>query len=343
MSDMAPQRVTLGDVGAAAGVSAAAASLALRGRPGVGESTRQRILEVAAELGYHVRPSKDTPPIVCIGLLLITRRGDPPDVSTGPVVGAITKACADAGGDVRLGTLAVDDDDEPVQIPRLTMQPDVDGFLVIGPWLSKAACGLFGGRPVVAIDGDVEDRDLCSSVVGDDAGGSAAATAALVAAGHRRILLAGAPEDSSATVVERRRGYVEAMERAGLAPAFVDRPPSDPDDVAAAVMAELRRRRFTAVVAVDDAVGLAVMTAAARRGVDVPAALSITGFDDIEATRLVRPRLTTVTVDKPAMGRLGTVMLRHRIERPADPPVTVLQRARLLTRETIAAPGGPAA
>ena len=95
----------------------------------------------------------------------------------------------------------------------MTLQSDVDGFLVVGPWLSKATAGLFGGRPVVAIDGDVKERDLCSSVVGDDAGGTAAATGALVAAGHRRILLAGAPEDGTATVVERRRGYEEAMER----------------------------------------------------------------------------------------------------------------------------------
>ena len=223
----------------------------------------------------------------------------------------------------------------------MTLQSDVDGFLVVGPWLSRAACGLFGGRPVVAIDGDVEDRDRCSSVVGDDAGGTAAATGALVAAGHRRILLAGAPEDGTATVVERRRGYEEAMERAGADDGVRRSLADDPDDVAAAVMAELRRRRFTAVVAVDDAVGLAVMAAAARRDLDVPPALSVTGFDDIDATRLVRPRLTTVTVDKPAMGRVGTALLRLRIDRPDDPPVTVLQRARLLARETIAPPGGP--
>ncbi len=341
MTDVSPPRVTLDEVGAAAGVSAAAASLALRGKPGVGEATRQRILEAAADLGYHVRPGKDTPPTVTIGLLLTTRLGGAPDAAAGPVVGAITKACADTGADVRIGTLAVGDDDEPVQIPRLTLQSDVDGFLVLGPWLSRAACGLFGGRPVVVIDGDVEDRDQCSSVVGDDAGGTAAATGALVAAGHRRILLAGAPEGATATVVERRRGYEEAMQRAELTTAFVDRSPDDPDDVAAAVMAELRRRRFSAVVAVNDSVGLAVMAVAARRGIDVPAALSVTGFDDIDATRLVRPRLTTVTMDKPAMGRLGTAVLRHRIDRPGDPPVTVLQRARLLARETIAPPGGP--
>ena len=159
-------------------VSAAAASLALRGKPGVGEATRQRILEAAADLGYRVRPGKDTPADRDHRVAPLTTRiaGRNPDAADGPVIGAITEACADAGADVRLGTLAVDDDDEPVEVPRLTLQSDVDGFLVIGPWLSRAAADLFGGRPVVVVDGDVEDRDSCSSVVGDEAGGTAAAT-----------------------------------------------------------------------------------------------------------------------------------------------------------------------
>ena len=291
----------------AAGVSAAAASLALRGKPGVGEATRQRILEVAADLGYHVRPGKDTPPTVTIGLLLTTRRGGAPGHRRrGRSSAPITEACADAGADVRLGTLAVDDDDEPVQIPRLTLQSDVDGFLVVGPWLSRAACGLFG---VV--------RSSSSTATSRIATSARAWSATTPGARPRRPARWWRPATVGSCSPARPRtprrpsssggrGYEEAMQRAELTTAFVDRSPDDPDDVPAAVMAELRRRRFTAVVAVDDSVGLAVMAAAARRGIDVPAALSVTGFDDIDATRLVRPRLTTVTVDKPAMGRLGT-------------------------------------
>ena len=45
-------RITLNEVAVAARVSRAAASLALRGTPGVAELTRRRILDVAAELGY---------------------------------------------------------------------------------------------------------------------------------------------------------------------------------------------------------------------------------------------------------------------------------------------------
>ena len=60
------------------------------------------------------------------------------------------------------------------------------------------------------------------------------------------------------------------------------------------------------------------------------------GFDDIEAARLVRPRLSTVTVNKPAMGRLATSMLFHRMDHPDDPPFTVVQRARLVRRDSVA-------
>ncbi len=110
----APRRVTLDDVAEAAGVSPAAVSLALRGKAGVARATRQRIVDVAAGLGYHVRPAKGPPAEYTIGLLLATKREGPPERSYGPVVTAITAACSDAGADVRLGTLALDDADEPV-------------------------------------------------------------------------------------------------------------------------------------------------------------------------------------------------------------------------------------
>ena len=339
MPDGAPRRVTLDDVAEAAGVSPAAVSLALRGKAGVARATRQRIVDVAAALGYHVRPAKGPPAEYTIGLLLATKQESPPERSYGPVVTAITAACSDAGADVRLGTLALDDSDEPVAVPGLTRHAGVNGFLVLGPWLSRASASMFGGRPVVLLDGDAEDRDLFSTVVGDDAGGAADATFTLVRRGHRRIVLAGGSDEADPPIVERRRGYGEAMRDSGLAPSYIDG--DDPAAVAADVMNELkRRRRFTAVVGANDEMALAVLAAAAEARIRVPADLSITGFDDIEATRLVSPKLTTVTVNKEAMGRLATAMLLQRIDQPHDPPFTVLQRARLISRESVGPPPG---
>src|SRR4051794_35561085 len=47
------QRPRLADVAARAGVSTASVSLVLRGAPGPGAETRERVLEAAAELGYR--------------------------------------------------------------------------------------------------------------------------------------------------------------------------------------------------------------------------------------------------------------------------------------------------
>ena len=109
-------------------------------------------------------------------MLVITRTRGTPEATYGPLMGAITQACAGVGVDVRLGTLVVDESDRPMEVPRLVGQAGIDGFLVIGPWLSSAAASLLGDRPIVLVDGDAEDRDTHSSVVSDDAGGAADAT-----------------------------------------------------------------------------------------------------------------------------------------------------------------------
>lgn len=335
-----PPRVTLDQVAAAAHVSAAAASLALRGKPGVAPATRQRIVAVAKDLGYRSRPSPPAPAESTIGLLLVSGPSDPRDAARDSLIGAITASSADTGVDVRLGTMSVDDDGEPLGVPRLVAETGVDGFLVLGPWLSSATVELFTGRPLVLIDGDPEDRDTCSNVVRDDAGGAGDATYALVAQGHRRIALVGTSEDGPPSIGERRRGYHEAMLNAGLEPRYVDGSAGDPEAVAASAITGLNRPRgrLTAVVAANDAVGLAVLAAATSRGFSVPDDLSIIGFGDLEAGRLVRPRLSTVTVNTPAMGRLATAMLLHRIDDPDDPPFTVIQRAVLVERESVAPP-----
>ena len=46
-------RVTIRDIAERAGVSKGAVSYALNGRPGVSEDTRERILEIARELGWY--------------------------------------------------------------------------------------------------------------------------------------------------------------------------------------------------------------------------------------------------------------------------------------------------
>jgi LacI family transcriptional regulator len=331
-------RVTLGEVASLAGVSRAAASLALRGKPGVAEGTRQRILEIAEELGYRVRPAGQQGVTGTIGLLVKARPADIGSTNAfyAPVIAGVSRACAELELDLRLDSLSVDEHFNPIEVPRMVQAPDIDGMIILGAFLSGPSVALLGAQPLVLVDGYGERGTTLPSVVSDNTGGVASATRHLIGLGHRRIAMVGTTPDAFPSILERRRGYVAAMAEAGLAPYLIDAPHEALRLCADRVLRALAGDDPpTAVVAANDAIALTVMS---RAEVDVPGEVSLVGFDDIDAASLVRPRLSTVGVDKEAMGRLAVSLIRHRIARPADPAFTVVQQAGLILRGSVAPP-----
>jgi LacI family transcriptional regulator len=337
-TEVGAERATLADVAERAGVSLAAASLALRGKPGVGESTRRRIVDIARELEYRTRGAGDH--ARSFGILVKVGPHDLGETNAfyGPVIAGITDACATADLDVRIDTMRVDEHFNPIETPRLVESGKVDGFLVLGAYLSEASAQVLASRPVVLVDGYAADPGGFASVVSDNIGGTAAATSRLVELGHHRIALVGTTIDAFPSIRDRRLGYERTMSEARLAPMFVDGHHDLPAECVRAATAALQGADApTAFVAANDDVALALIGELRDQ---IPGRVSVVGFDDIAAASLVRPRLDTVAIDKRAMGRIAVSMLRHRIVHAADPPFTVTQRASLIVRETTAAPVG---
>ncbi len=336
-----PNRVTLDEVAAAAGVSRAAASLALRGKPGVAEGTRQRILQVATGLGYRVRPVAATAVAGAIGLLV---KSKPVDVGStnafyAPVIAGISRSCAELELDLRLDSLAVDESFDPVEVPRMIHQADIDGLVILGAYLSARTARLIGPQPLVLVDGYAEDPSAYPSILSDNVGGAAQATRHLIELGHRRIAMVGSTPTSFPSILGRRKGYTEAMTQAGLRPVYLDAPHDDGQQCLRRVTDLLGSGSdVTALVAANDFVALTLL---AELRDQVPARISLVGFDDIEAAGIVRPQLTTVAIDKQAVGRLAVSLIRHRIAHPDDGSFTVVQQARLVVRDSTAPPGPP--
>jgi LacI family transcriptional regulator len=323
---------TLADVAARAGVSLSAASLALRGKPGVGETTRRRVIDVAAELDYRTRSSGSAG--ATFGILVKARPHDFGETNAfyGPVVAGITEACSSADIDVKLDSLPVDEHFNPIETPRLVENRAVDGFLVLGAYLSEQAAELLARWPVVLVDVYASDQNSFASVVSDNVGGTAAATSRLISIGHKRIALVGTTTDAFPSIRERRLGYELTMTDAQLDPRFFDGHHDAPVSCIGEALAALDRTDPpTAFVAANDDVALELIGELRDR---VPAEVSVVGFDDIAAASLVRPRLDTVVIDKRAMGRLAVSVLRHRVAHSDDPPFTVTQKASLIVRET---------
>jgi LacI family transcriptional regulator len=136
----------------------------------------------------------------------------------------------------------------------------------------------------------------------------------LIALGHRRIALIAPPEGHGAAQ-ERRTGYREALDEAGIAfdPAIVLN--GDFSFASGArTMEQLMRLpdRPTAVFAGNDGMALGALAIAHRDGLAVPGDVAIAGFDDSPASRMVFPPLTTVRQPFAGMARAAVAaILNH--------------------------------
>jgi LacI family transcriptional regulator len=79
------------------------------------------------------------------------------------------------------------------------------------------------------------------------------------------------------------------------------------------------------------------MQALHQAGLSVPGDVSVVGFDDIEVAQHLIPPLTTVRIDKEAIGSLAVQRLLARALAPGAIPTTLALHVELIQRETVAA------
>ena len=334
-------RVTLEDVAKVVGVSTSAASLAIRGRAGVADDTRDRVRRAARELGYRPPVTRRGAPLESIGLVVKARESDEGNTNAfyGPVMGGVIDACRTAGIAVRLEMVFVDDEFEPRSMPDLGHLEDLGGLLILGTFVSRTTAAALGSLPTVLVDGYAEEPAAYPAIVSDNRGGTKAATERLIDRGHEAIALVGTHPSAFPSIRERRQGYADAMLEAGLPPFFVDGVHDDERGLALAGAAAARDRGdLTAFVAANDAVAIALLQELMACGANVPSDYSVVGFDDIAASGLLAPGLDTVGVDKAAMGRLALNLLEHRIADPTADVATTVMQTRQVERASIAEP-----
>jgi DNA-binding LacI/PurR family transcriptional regulator len=189
--------------------------------------------------------------------------------------------------------------------------------------------------PYVLVNRYSSDRDVFVGV--DDIVGSGMATQHLIALGHSRIAhLAGTLNASSA--VDRRQGYRVELERAGIqaSPALeIETDWLDSGGRRAMSMLLELRDPPTGVVCVSDRVAVGALEAIAERGLRVPDDISVVGFNDIPAASYVHPKLTTIRVPFPQIGKIAAELLIRQIEARAQAaPQHLLLQPELVVRES---------
>lgn len=305
------------DVAAAAGVSRSAVSFAFNNPQRISVATRERILEVAQQLGYV--PSTlgrmlQAGTTNSIGVLLpqrLARILENPYYSRF-LMGA-GQVCDQEGYTLLLTP--------PLQESVLKAIPyaAVDGFIVCGLEVDRGEVAELGRRgiPFVLIDSDRHEG--APSVEVDDRGGAREVTRHLLDLGHRRLAVLsigpelGHPRRSGYGPLPRRlAGIGDALAEVGLGMTDVmlaEAPVTRTDGYRVARELMAADRPPTAILALSDVLAYGAVDALQELGVDVPGQVSVTGFDDLAESAWFRPRLTTVRQPIVTKGRMAADFL----------------------------------
>jgi LacI family transcriptional regulator len=123
----------------------------------------------------------------------------------------------------------------------------------------------------------------------------------LHALGHRKIGFIGNETDLN----ERRMAFFARMGSAGLTvnPRWIYRGPQHIEPTVHGVAKMLAQSdRPTALLCGNDCYAIGVMRAATTMKLEIPRDLSVVGFDDIDASALMTPAMTTVRVPQAQIG-----------------------------------------
>lgn len=319
-------------------MSAMTVSNVLNRRPGASRETRRRVMAVVERLGYVPNVAARGLKAGRTGLIGVLTL----DLTTQYAL-EIVRGIADELADVELEVLiSASYQDATREYERVAFLAGglVDGIVLIAPQLESRTVEVLKqrGRATVVVDPRRHDVGLPRIVV-DDYAGMRRAAEHLLELGHERIaFLGGDPDFDSAA--QRARGFTDAMVLAG-------RP------VDSALMRQcdfsygsgfrnasdlLAHVRPTAIVAAADLIAFGAIDAARARGLEVPADLSVVGFDDLPRAADMVPGLTTVRQPLHDMGQLAVRYLLNQLDGRPELPELITLPTNLVVRGTAAAP-----
>jgi LacI family transcriptional regulator len=298
------------------GVARTTVSRVLNNRPNVRPQVRERVERAVAELGYKVNPQARTLAggrSRTLALICSTDEEAEPNsyYRSALEVGAL-RACSRDGLQLITQSVVQTAPDRGERILALIDDARASGAVLTPPFCDDP--GLVQtlsdhGCAVVSISPGMDARALAPSVGIDDETAGADIAEHLLVLGHRRLgFLQGIAGHLSA---ERRQYGVErALADHGIDPAALRLARGDFTFRSGKTMLpHLLDGRVTAVICANDDMAAGALFAAHQLDIDVPRALSITGFDDTPVSAIVWPPLTTVHQPLQRLGERAVQMM----------------------------------
>ncbi|MBJ2121841.1 LacI family DNA-binding transcriptional regulator [Arthrobacter sp. MSA 4-2] len=350
-----PAAPTISEVAAAAGVGRATVARTLGNYGSVSDVTRARVMLAAERLGYQpntLARSMTTGITKTLGIVL----ADVGNPFFSGVLRAIAETAKGSGYDaIVLST------NENLELERdairVLLAKQVDGLVVAsaagrGDDVSHLAAAVDRGTPMVLIDRLVDSLEV-DSVVIDNRDAARRAVGSMIAQGHRRIAFAWGPVTlSPATDLdqmhrildralwsdgERLRGYLDALEEAGLPfdTALVTHVLKNEDQATRAVNGMLALADPpTAIFTTETEATVGALRAIRSRNLHMPAEISLIGFDDSPWAAVMDPPLTMIEQPMRHLGETAAAQILRRIEGDESPAERHIAPSRLISRSS---------
>ena len=337
-------RVTLKDIADEAGVSMMTVSNVVNGkRARVSPETIERIQRIVAERGYV--PSASARSLAAkssrlIGLLVPAADEDSLMISPHNVaiVGQIERELRKGGYHLMLRGIS-----QPAEVAEALQSWSLDGAVLLGfldEEIDRLTAQTIGKVSLLAVD-SYSANPLTTGVRSDDYTGALLAARHLLELGHRQIVFAGPSFSDVGVVHQRFDGFQAAFAEAGLT--WHERLVTV-ETTTHASGRELGRRLMTehpeatAVFATADILAIGIMEGLAESAFSVPADVSVLGFDNLDLSEYVTPKLTTIAQDIPQKAGIAVRLLLDAIERSEHPTEPITLDVRLIPRASTAPP-----
>ncbi|PGY10669.1 transcriptional regulator, LacI family [Bacillus sp. OV166] len=337
------------DIAKLANVSKSAVSLALNGKNGVSQKTREKVLRIAQEHGYIPRPiikadqyfqpnTKLLRFIACTNAGIVTEQYESLPFFM-ELIHNLDKQIGSSGYSLLVSSISIESLQE--EVSRLEQEQKSAGILLLGTNLTPEQINLVADiQPnIVVLDTCFETLDV-NFVVMNNVYGAYQAGQYLMELEHQQIGYVGS-NTRMYNFDMRKKGFLQALTENGLKIAESNYFSLSPTVISSqdAFKEKINKRMGqlpTALFCEADYMAISVIKSLTELGIKVPEDISVIGFDNIFESQVITPELTTIHVKKDRIALLSVEKLIRQIENNDSDKIKLFVDTELIERNSCA-------
>lgn len=288
-------KVRLSDIAEKLEISTVTVSKALANKEGVGDELRQKIKELAEEMGYHVKKSGDMGKNITgnIGILIPSRFFAPSSSFYWYLFNSLSTELLNRNYYAIMELLS-SEDEKGLALPHMLQDNKVDGLIILGQ-VSDQYLEFINNSyenfilmdfytSMKNLDGVSDDNFYCSYLL----------TSYVISQGHKKLRFVGNFESTS-SIRDRFMGFAKALMENGM-DVNKDDIIKDRDENGFSIPLEIPSELPDAFICNCDETAAVMIQTLMEKGYKVPEDVSVTGFDNFLAANKTPVPLTTVSI-----------------------------------------------